>query len=277
MISVISLIGATVYAFHWEELASVDWEGRFEEKKQVAAEWIETHRRKSEQETGIEANEKIYFCQIAYMSHEFPEQIKLAEENDILLSVPLISQEKAGYRTGCELTSAAMVLQYYGVMAEPEDVYEVIVKDTDLKQAGYQAHPDVCFIGNPKSYQALGCYVRPLADAMNVLLTEKYHAVNVSGSELEDLVRQYLRKGTPVILWATIDMEEPGEGTGWELRDGSSFQWIAGEHCLVLVGADEKNYYFNDPNHAGEAVTYEKEVVQERYEQLGRQAIIISR
>ena len=46
---------------------------------------------------------------------------------------------------------------------------------------------------------------------------------------------------------------------------------------LQYVKADDNYYYFNDPDHSGEAIGYEKELVRQRYEQLGEQAIIISR
>ena len=44
-----------------------------------------------------------------------------------------------------------------------------------------------------------------------------------------------------------------------------------------MVGADEHYYYFNDPDCEGEVVGYERSVVEQRYEQLGRQALILSR
>lgn len=72
-------------------------------------------------------------------------------------------------------------------------------------------------------------------------------------------------------------MKPPKEGNRWTLEDGTQFQWLAGEHCLVLVGADEDYYYFNDPDYGDEVIGYEKELVQQRYDELGRQAIVISR
>ena len=101
--------------------------------------------------------------------------------------------------------------------------------------------------------------------------------MDITGTDLEIIEKNYIEQDIPVIIWATIHMSEPREGDSWKLADGSTFRWIAGEHCLVLVGADDNYYYFNDPDHSGEAIGYEKELVRQRYEQLGEQAIIISR
>ena len=43
---------------------------------------------------------------------------------------------------------------------------------------------------------------------------------------------------------------------------------------MVLKGYDSKYYYFLDPMDKNEA-TYEKKLVEKRYEELGKQAIVI--
>lgn len=276
-ISVIFLFGISAYALHWEEIASVDWKERAGAVREKVAEWSERHLRKQNGEMHEDGVMSLYNCEIVYMSHQFPALMKVAGLQDDRIAVPLISQEEVGYQTGCELVSAAMVLNYYGVDATPEDVYAVIEKTSGWSgNDSYGEDPDVCFIGDPTTTHAFGCYVAPLVDAMNRLFDKEWQAVNVSDSELEYLEKNYLEEGIPIIIWATINMSEPQKGDSWMLNDGKTFQWIAGEHCLVMVGADDNYYYFNDPNHAGEVIGYEKALVQERYEQLGKQAIIIS-
>ncbi len=276
-VSVIFLLGISAYALHWEEIASVDWKERTGIVKEKVVEWSKQHLAKQNEEKYGDENAP-YQCEIAYMSHQFPALMKVATSQDEKIEVPLISQADVGYQTGCELISAAMVLNYYGIDATPEDVYAVIEKTPAWNtNESYGEDPDEYFIGDPRTAHAFGCYVNPLVDAMNRILDENWRAVNVSDSELEYLEKNYLEQGIPIIIWATINMSEPQEGESWTLRDGKAFQWIAGEHCLVMVGADENYYYFNDPNHAGEVIGYEKVLVQERYEQLGKQAIIISR
>lgn len=277
-VSVLLLLGITVYALHWEELAAVSFEERVEAVKEKVSEWSEQRGAGHDSAATEDEKQEEFECEIAYMSRQFPALMKIADAQEDWIAVPLISQEEVGYQTGCELVSAAMVLNYYGIEASPEDVYAVIKKTADREgNASYGEDPDVYFIGDPRTSHAFGCYVHPLTDAMNQLLGEDWQAVNVSDSELEYLVENYLEQGIPIIIWATINMSNPQEGDSWMLSDGRMFQWIAGEHCLVMVGSDEEYYYFNDPNHAGEVIGYEKALVQERYEQLGKQAIIISR
>ena len=70
-------------------------------------------------------------------------------------------------------------------------------------------------------------------------------------------------------------MRDPIVGPQWKLLDtGETFTWISNEHCMLLVGYDEDSYYFNDP-YAGKLVKYEKETVEQRYSELGKQSISV--
>lgn len=77
-----------------------------------------------------------------------------------------------------------------------------------------------------------------------------------------------------MLVWATMDMVESAEGGVWQTPDGP-FEWVANEHCLVLVGADSNHYFFNDPS-TGRRVKWEKDLVEERYAELGMQAVVVS-
>lgn len=278
-ISVVCFILIIVYAANWQVIAAVDWRTGIEERLDVISGWVQIREdQKAELRNRKLEPETVYMAEISMMSHNVPAIMKVADHNTETIAVPLISQSDVGYRTGCELVSAAMVLQYYGMDVTPQDVYAVIDKRSNyMVNDKYGVHPNEFFIGDPVSVQAFGCYASPLVRAMNRILDESWLTVNVSGSDLDFLVDTYLTDDTPVIIWATINMAEPQEGAGWMLEDGTAFSWIAGEHCLVLVGEDADFYYFNDPNHAGEVVGYDKASVNERYEALGRQAVIVSR
>lgn len=254
-ISAFCLIGITVYAMNWEEINQFDWSSIFPEPETLEA-----------------------YYEITNMSHSMPVLVKTVEEGVTIIPVPLISQKECGYQTGCELVSAAMVLNHYEQQATPQELYDIIDKAPEpVNQEGIGVNPNSYFIGNPQTMNGFGCYAGPIIDAMNELFAGERYAVNISGTSLETIDQKYLSEGTPVIIWATIHMSEPTQGNRWTLEDGTEFQWLAGEHCLVLVGADDKYYYFNDPDHEGEVVGYEKTLVEQRYQQLGRQAIIVSR
>lgn len=76
------------------------------------------------------------------------------------------------------------------------------------------------------------------------------------------------------MIWATMGMKESKQGRKWRLKNGSEFTWIAGEHCLVLVGYGEDYYYFNDPQ-SGSTVAYQKALSEKRFKELGNQAVYI--
>ena len=60
----------------------------------------------------------------------------------------------------------------------------------------------------------------------------------------------YIDAGMPVVFWATLDFQPvPEKRDHWLLADGTDFAWKCNEHCLLLVGYDDENYWFNDPWH----------------------------
>ena len=92
---------------------------------------------------------------------------------------------------------------------------------------------------------------------------------------MDELCGRYVQKGVPVIVWATIDMAAPKPGSTWIVRDtGRLIQWMTPMHCLLLVGYDEKNYYFNDPWREA-AVAYPRGDCTVAYDGFGRQAVVV--
>lgn len=90
----------------------------------------------------------------------------------------------------------------------------------------------------------------------------------------EVLCNEYIYNDKPILIWATMGMKESKTGRSWYLQDGSVFTWIAGEHCLVLVGYNDSYYLLNDPL-SGSTVAYQKNIVEKRFAELGRQAVYI--
>lgn len=207
-----------------------------------------------------------------------------AKTSTHVIQVPLLTQRDANFKTGCELVSAAMLLQYYGIQIRPEEFYQTYMQKGNVWfQNGvmYGDDPDKVFVGNPTELSGYGCYAGAIVEAMNQVLQGERYSVNVTGSDLEELVERYVAKGNPIIIWATMNMTEGNAGKSWIItgEDGNTreFQWVSGEHCLVLVGEDDQYYYFNDPSRTQVVVGYEKEIVKERYNRMGKQSVIISR
>ncbi len=197
----------------------------------------------------------------------------------ILLDAPFLDQ-RPDFPTGCESVTAVMALQYYGVETDPE---EFISSYLPLGNAPYRdengtllgCDPRKAFPGDPRSEKGWGCYAGVIQKALEKAAGPGFTVKELSGVSLSSLCETYLEEGVPVLLWITIDMEKPVKGATWLLEDSDeSFTWIEPMHCALLVGYDEKNYYFNDPL-SGKSVPYSKKSVETAYRGLGYQAVVL--
>ncbi|NCB32877.1 MAG: hypothetical protein EOM64_03175 [Erysipelotrichia bacterium] len=196
------------------------------------------------------------------------------------IDVPYIDQTVIA-PTGCESVSACMLVQYLGIRMSSETFINTYLDRKPMHLTDgklYGPHPNDAFPGDPFSKDGYGCYAPVMVRALKRALPEQYEAINETGSSLEDLCRRYLDHGMPVLLWATIDME-PSELGSFYYLDGSGerYQWVGHEHCLLLVGYEEDQYWFNDPWNNHGVCTYPKETVEKRHAELGMQAVGIIR
>lgn len=205
--------------------------------------------------------------------------LKSGADSKHIINVPYISQEGCA-ATGCELVSATMVLNYYGCHASVEDVirHTPVSNITQTKNGLSGDDPAQYFIGDPYSPNGYGCYAPVIVSVMNDFfkVDGTIEAVNLTGKDIDTLINGYIKSDNPVLIWATSNMKEPAKGNRWILRGtDKTFQWIAGEHCLVLVGCDENNYYFNDPYNSNGVMAFDKSLVAKRYISLGKQAVAV--
>lgn len=193
-----------------------------------------------------------------------------------------ISQD--GTPTGCEAVSAVTVLNYLGVKISPEKFIDTFLEKEPFYYVGdklYGANPEESFAGDPYDSYSLGCFPPVIAEGIIRMKecgyngSENIETKEITGTSLEDICKEYVNKNIPVLVWITIDMGEPKKGTSYFFDDGTEYTWISGEHCMVLCGYDEDNYYFKDPLSDGRTVKYEKELVAQRYEEMGSRALAI--
>ena len=65
----------------------------------------------------------------------------------------------------------------------------------------------------------------------------------------------------PALRCVPLSQALPGK-----LQDtGETFTWISNEHCMLLVGYDEENYYFNDPYDSHGLISYPKTLAEDRH------------
>ncbi len=203
-----------------------------------------------------------------------------SEDTDIsikkIIDVPSISQYPK-LPTGCEAVAATMVLLYWGVDITAQYFAEnwLECSESFFNSGGklYGPDPNEVFAGNPFTKNSYGCYATPIVNAIN-RNSKKVFAEKFVDKSLEELCSEYIDNDMPLLIWATMSMKESSQGNSWYLKDGRKFTWTAGEHCLVLVGYDEEYYFLNDPM-SGSTVGYQKNVVEQRFAELGMQAVCV--
>lgn len=192
------------------------------------------------------------------------------------IEVPYIDQSRK-YPTGCESVSAVMLLMYLGYdISVDEFIEQKLKKRGFVKKDGelYGPDPRQYFVGSPYDPDSFGCYAPVICEALKKTVDPEYEVLDETGTDIETLVRKYIDHKMPVILWACINMREPVEGPYWKLSSTrEEFMWISNEHCMLLVGYDDENYYFNDPYENNGIIGYPKEVVKNRHQAQHMQAV----
>lgn len=171
---------------------------------------------------------------------------------------------------GCEITAAAIVLNYLGL-----DVDKVLLAEEYLPVCVpyWEADPQVEFMGNPADELAFYCLPGAVVTAVNDYLADvgsAYVAQDISGASPEELYR-WVANGTPVLVWTTRAFSDPLYNYTFQLADGS---WpYSNSHCLVLTGYDDETCYLADPMLEVEEV--DRELFGYRYVERGRYAVVI--
>lgn len=195
------------------------------------------------------------------------------------LEVPYISQE-GNLPNGCEAVSATMLLQYWGYTLTAEEFVDQYLPCRSIQVKNgrwYGPDPGKAYAGDPRSARnGFGCFAPVITESLSKAVKGKYQVKNLTSSSLNTLCGDYIDQGIPVAVWATIDMRPVKKYYQWKSLDSEeTYAYPSGEHCLVLVGYDEDHYYFNDPYESNGLMAYEKEVVEQRYDTLEKQAVAV--
>lgn len=197
-----------------------------------------------------------------------------------IIATPYINQTPK-YPTGCESVSAVMLLKYLGYSITPEEFIDIYLEKKEFeKKEGilYGPDPNKYFCGSPYDENSFGCYAPVLKRAIEKVVKEDYLVIDETDTDLEELKREYLDQGIPVIFWACIKMREPIVGPSWVLFETEEeFTWISNEHCMLLVGYDNEGYYFQDPDENRGLMHYEKKLVENRHKAQYNMAIGMKR
>lgn len=205
---------------------------------------------------------------------EYTYDAVLNGEDVFMLGVQNILQ-KPDLPAGQEITCLAIVLNYLGDYADKVYLAENYLT---IAEPG-SASPNAAYLGDPKVAEgSYGCYAPVIVDAANRYFADKGNtrkkALDVSGSNLDELLN-YVKGGTPVIVWGTTNLVESKVTAEWEIN-GELIQWLGYEHCTVLMGYNKTRGTVIVADPLRGIVEFDMDKYYERYKEQHSNAVIIS-
>ena len=165
---------------------------------------------------------------------------------------------------GCEIYSLAAVLQAMGHDADPDSIVANQLP-FDVEGGDYAS----AFWGDP--YWSGEGMPPAIMTAGNAYLEEEGASerfANLTGTDFDELASK-ASSGTPVLVWTTLDFEDPCFDQPLE---ANSFYDL--EHCVVLLGVEGHRACIMDPTQGYVTVNYDW--FKYLYEQCGSMALAIA-
>ncbi|UOQ92430.1 C39 family peptidase [Halobacillus shinanisalinarum] len=190
-----------------------------------------------------------------------------------LLDVPLLNQMDAPrLYNGCEVTSMAMILNYFDINVTKNELAQKITYVPLTYENGLKGNPNEGFVGNMKDGPGLSIYHGPLAEVIRNYVGDRL--IDFSGSDPDKLFH-YLDQGLPVWVIVTSTFGPVSSFKTWNTPSGK-MNVTFDLHSVVLTGYDKNNFYINNPyGYKNQKVN--KEEFIKGWKQLGSQAIVITR
>ncbi len=197
----------------------------------------------------------------------------------VLLPVQGIYQ-KPELPNGCEATSLAALLRYYGYPADKVELAYGFIPREDFAESmteRFGPDPETAYAGDPAG-TGFYCFAQPLAQGANAYLEgigAPERAVDLTGCT-PFVLRKTLASGRPVAVWTTLRMEALAYSTTyWWQFSGSETLYIpqTNLHCVLLHGYDSDFYYLFDPLYG--AVKAPRLLFETRWIQMGSRALAL--
>ena len=231
-------------------------------------------------ESAIRYAKRNGYTKIYYNNDKNPiweDKIHLPEK--IKINVPQLMQLPELPR-GCEVTSLAMIFEYYGKKTDKMELAQNIKKDTtpyqvDEKGRIHYGNPYEGFVGDMYNVDnaGYGVYHKPIAELASRYFKDK--VIDLTGLEFQDIL-YFLSKGYPIWV-VTNSTYKPLEESYFEIwHTPTGIVKITNkQHSVVITGYDSNHIYINDPLYTSPNRQVDKELFQTAWEQMGYQAITI--
>ncbi|MBP3040813.1 C39 family peptidase [Bacillaceae bacterium Marseille-Q3522] len=189
------------------------------------------------------------------------------------LTVPFI-QQKPELPRGCEVTSLAMLLNFFGVEVSKMELAEKIDK-VPFEENGFRGDMNEGFVGDMYTFDnpGLGVYAKPIAKLANQYLPGRI--VDLTWMQAEDLYAM-IDKGSPVWVITNTQFKRLPESEFqiFHTRNGD-MKVTYWEHSVVITGYDQNFVYINDPLADTANIRVDRTSFEEAWIQMGNQAISI--
>lgn len=188
------------------------------------------------------------------------------------LNVPLENQ-MPDLPNGCEVTSLSMLMNYYGIKVNKNELAENIQHVDFFTDGGkYRGNPNQGFVGHMSIANAGWCvYNGPL---YNVARKYTTHIENITGSDFLSLLK-LVSNGHPVLIITTTTFNRVNDMQTWDTNTGK-VNVTPSSHACVITGYSKpkKVVYVNNPyGYKNQPVNWKN--LQASYNQQGRQALYI--
>lgn len=188
------------------------------------------------------------------------------------LNVPLENQ-MPDLPNGCEVTSLSMLMNYYGIKVNKNELAENIQHvDFFIDGGKYRGNPNQGFVGHMSIANAGWCvYNGPL---YNIARKYTTHIENITGSDFLSLLK-LVSNGHPVLIITTTTFNRVNDMQTWDTNTGK-VNVTPSSHACVITGYSKpkKVVYVNNPyGYKNQPVNWKN--LQASYNQQGRQALYI--
>ncbi|MFD2924986.1 C39 family peptidase [Halobacillus naozhouensis] len=192
--------------------------------------------------------------------------------SDFPLDVPLLNQmDPPRLYNGCEVTSMAMILNYFDIAVTKNELAEKVNRVPLVYSNGLRGNPNEGFVGDMEDGPGLSIYHGPLAEATRSYVGDRL--IDFTGSGPEKLFH-YLDQGLPVWVIVTSTFGPVNSFRPWDTPSGE-IEITFDLHSVVLTGYDKNNFYINNP-YGFKNQKVNKEQFIKGWKQLGSQAIVIT-
>lgn len=194
-------------------------------------------------------------------------------EKSKILDVPLINQmAPPQLYNGCEVTSLAMLLNYFGYKVTKNELALKIKTVPFRYKDGKRGNPNIGFVGDMFDGPGLGVYNGPIYELAKRYAGDK--VVNLTKSPFTDLLKK-IDQGMPVWIITTSKFAPVSVFQNWNTPEGK-IQITFSEHSVIITGYDEHFIYINNP-YGIKNEKLNRETFQKAWEQMGSQAITINK